>query len=118
MATVSPSGRGPLTGVEYPHDLLWDALRDVPDPELGVSLVDMGMIVDARREDARAVVRLTYTAMGCPGAGMIEEDVRARLLRAPGVEEVEIDVVWEPVWTTARLTSDGRDALLLLGVAL
>lgn len=109
---------GPFAGADYPHDALWDALREVPDPELGVSLVDMGMVVSARRAGGRALVQLTYTAMGCPGMGMIEEDARARLLAVAGVEAVEIEAVWEPVWTTARLTSDGRDALALLGVAL
>lgn len=109
---------GPLAGVEYPHDPLWDALREVPDPELGISLVDMGMIVGVRREGVRALVQLTYTAMGCPGMGMIEDDARRRLLAVAGVESVEIETVWDPVWTTARLTSDGRDALALLGVAL
>ncbi len=115
---ATPASGALSSGADYPHDPLWDALRDVPDPELGVSLVDMGMIVEALREGPHATVRLTYTAMGCPGAEMIESDVRERLLRVPGVETVEIEVVWDPVWTTARLTGDGRDALLLLGVAL
>jgi metal-sulfur cluster biosynthetic enzyme len=104
-------------GAQYPHDALWDALRDVPDPEMGISLVDMGLIVDARRDGETAFVTLTYTAMGCPGMNMIEEDMRARLLALPDVRAVEIETVWEPVWTKARLTDEGRDALLLAGVA-
>jgi metal-sulfur cluster biosynthetic enzyme len=104
-------------GAEYPHDPLWDALREVEDPELGVSLVDMGLIVSARREEDRALVALTYTAMGCPATEMIDDDVRARLLRVPGIRAVQIDVVWEPAWTTARLTDLGRDQLLLAGVS-
>jgi metal-sulfur cluster biosynthetic enzyme len=101
----------------YPRDELWDALREVADPELGISLVDMGLVVAARRDYGRVVVTLTYTAMGCPAMDMIEEDVRARLLRLPGVESVEIETVWEPIWTKARLTEEGRDALLLAGIA-
>src|SRR5689334_15009319 len=104
-------------GAQYPHDALWDALREVPDPEMGISLVDMGLIVDTRREGDVAYVTLTYTAMGCPGMNMIEEDIRARLLALPDVRAVEIETVWEPVWTKARLTDEGRDALLLVGVA-
>jgi len=104
-------------GARYPHDALWDALREVPDPEMGISLVDMGLIVDLRREGDVAYVTLTYTAMGCPGMNMIEEDIRARLLALPGMRAVEIETVWEPVWTKARLTDEGRDALLLAGVA-
>jgi metal-sulfur cluster biosynthetic enzyme len=104
-------------GAQYPHDALWDALREIPDPEMGISLVDMGLIVDARRDSDVAHVTLTYTAMGCPGMNMIEEDIRARLLALPDVRTVEIETVWEPVWTKARLTDEGRDALLLAGVA-
>lgn len=109
------AGRSPCA--KYPHDALWDALRDVPDPELGISLVDMGLIVDARRAGRTAQVRLTYTAMGCPATEMIEGDLRDRLLRVPGIELVIIEVVWEPVWTKARLTEEGRDALLFSGVS-
>jgi metal-sulfur cluster biosynthetic enzyme len=108
---------GPWAGAHYPHDALWDALREVPDPEMAISLVDMGLIVDARYEGETAYVTLTYTAMGCPGMNMIEEDIRARLMALSGVRTVEIETVWEPVWTKARLTDEGRDALLLSGVA-
>ncbi len=120
-AGAQPISPGAAQPAEYPHDALWDALREVEDPEMGISLVDMGMIVDARRDErdaSRAVIELTYTAMGCPATEMIEGDVRERLLRVPGIAAVEIDVVWEPVWTKARLTAEGRDALLLLGIAL
>ena len=110
-----PSGL--WAGVQYPHDALWDALREVPDPEMGISLVDMGLIVDLRQEGDVVYVTLTYTAMGCPGMNMIEEDIRAQLLALPSVRTVEIETVWEPVWTKARLTVEGRDALLLSGVA-
>jgi len=116
-----PSGSSPA---EYPHDALWDALREVEDPELGISVVDMGLIVDARRDGsdgaangATARVAITYTAMGCPATELIEGEIRARLRRVPGIHEVALEVVWEPVWTKARLTEDGRDALTLLGVA-
>ena len=103
---------------EYPHDALWDALREVEDPELVISVVDMGLIVAAQlAPDGQAHVALTYTAMGCPATEMIEGDIRARLLALPDVQAVTIEVVWEPVWTKARLTATGRDALLLSGVA-
>lgn len=103
---------------EYPHDPLWDALREVSDPEMGISLVDMGLVVVARLVGEVAQIHLTYTAMGCPGMQMIEDDVRARLLHVPGVHTVEIETVWEPVWTKSRLTAQGRDELLLNGLAL
>ena len=103
---------------EYPHDALWDALRAVPDPEMAISIVDMGLVVAAERVGETARVTLTYTAMGCPAMQMIEEDVRAALLALPGVGAVEIETVWLPVWTKSRLSAEGRDALLIQGVAL
>ncbi|HEX5440161.1 MAG TPA: metal-sulfur cluster assembly factor [Ktedonobacterales bacterium] len=103
---------------EYPHDEVWNALRAVPDPEMAISIVDMGLVVAAQRSGPTARITLTYTAMGCPAMEMIEEDVRAALLALSGVGEVEIETVWEPVWTKSRLSADGRDALMLQGVAL
>jgi metal-sulfur cluster biosynthetic enzyme len=117
MASVAHTS-GPRPAAEYPHDPVWDALREVTDPEMGISLVDMGMIVSARLRDGQAQVELTYTAMGCPATEMIEGDIRERLRALPDVTGVTVDVVWEPVWTKARLTEEGRDALLLAGVSL
>lgn len=105
---------------EYPSERLWDALREVEDPELGISLVDMGLIVAIQRQGEQADVAhvwLTYTAMGCPATEFIEDDLRARLLREPDVRQVQITVVWEPAWTKRRLSPNGRDALLASGVA-
>ena len=107
-----------MDAAEYPHDVIWDALRAVPDPEMAISIVDMGLVVAARRDGPTARVTLTYTAMGCPAMEMIEEDIRAAVLALPGVDAVEIETVWEPVWTKSRLSADGRDALMLQGVAL
>lgn len=104
---------------DYPSDRLWDALREVEDPELGISLVDMGLIVAIQRDEATgaAHVWLTYTAMGCPATEFIEGDIRERLLREPDIREARITVVWEPAWTKRRLSPQGRDALLASGVA-
>jgi metal-sulfur cluster biosynthetic enzyme len=107
-----------MLAAEYPRDALWDALRAVPDPEMAISIVDMGLVIAAEQTGETARVTLTYTAMGCPAMQMIEEDVRAALLALPGVGAVEIETVWLPVWTKSRLSAEGRDALLIQGVAL
>jgi metal-sulfur cluster biosynthetic enzyme len=96
---------------------LWDALRDVTDPEIPVSVVDMGLIVDLALVDGVALVQLTFTAMGCPASEFILDDVRARLLREPGVRDVRIEVVWQPAWTKARLTEDGLDIMRTWGIS-
>jgi metal-sulfur cluster biosynthetic enzyme len=96
---------------------LWDALRDVEDPELPISVVDMGLIVDLREKDGIVEIKLTFTAMGCPAMDLIMDDIRERLLREPGVREVNIEIVWDPVWTKARLSEEGIEIMRTWGVS-
>ena len=96
---------------------LWAALTEVQDPEMPVNLVDLGVIYAVAESDGVVDVDLTFTAMGCPASDFILDDVRERLLREDGVREVRINVVWNPPWTAARLTQDGRDALEAWGLA-
>ena len=94
-----------------------DALREVVDPEMPVNIVDLGLIYDVRQDGGRVYVDLTFTAMGCPAADMILSDIRERLLAEPGVAEVQVEVVWDPPWTTARMSEEGREALRFWGLA-
>lgn len=99
---------------------LWAALEQVNDPELPISLVDLGLIYDLRRaeRDARcAIVELTYTAMGCPCTAFIRQDIIDRLMREDDVDRVEIIEVWSPAWTRARMTERGRALMRTFGVA-
>jgi metal-sulfur cluster biosynthetic enzyme len=96
---------------------LWAALTEVQDPEMPVNLVDLGVIYNIAERDGVVDVDLTFTAMGCPASDFILDDVRERLLREEGVREVRINVVWNPPWTAARLTQQGRDALEAWGLA-
>ncbi|MDQ6672311.1 MAG: metal-sulfur cluster assembly factor [Chloroflexota bacterium] len=98
---------------------LWLALKEVEDPEIPVSLVDMGLIVSVDYDpvEQAARLRITYTAMGCPAMDMIQDDIRARLSREPGVARVDIDVVWDPVWTHRRLTEAARESMRGLGIS-
>jgi phenylacetate-CoA oxygenase PaaJ subunit len=98
-------------------DRLWAALHDVQDPEMPINLVDLGVIYGITEQDGVVDVDLTFTAMGCPASDFIVDDVRERLLREPGVEEVRVNVVWDPPWTTDRMTEAGRDALEEWGLA-
>ncbi len=96
---------------------LWDALRDVTDPEIPISVVDMGLIVDLTQHSSTVNIKLTFTAMGCPATEFIMDDIRARLLREPGVEDVQIEIVWEPAWTKARLSEEGIDIMRSWGIS-
>ncbi|GIK42199.1 MAG: MIP18 family protein YitW [Chloroflexota bacterium] len=97
---------------------LWEALQDVQDPEFPMSIVDMGLVVDLQKAGCSVQVKMTFTAMGCPCMEMIMEDTRARLLQEPDVEQVEIQVVWSPVWTKQRMTEQGREIMQFCGVTL
>jgi metal-sulfur cluster biosynthetic enzyme len=107
-----------LTQAEQVEARLWDALRRVEDPEIPVSVVGMGLIVSLAfaPEARRADLRITFTSMGCPAMEFIEEDIRDTLLRDPDVEAVEIEVVWDPVWTKDRLRDDARQTMRRLGI--
>ena len=82
-----------------------------------VNLVDLGVIYRVAEHDGLVEVDLTFTAMGCPASDFILDDVRERLLSEPGVRDVRINVVWDPPWTAARMSQDGRDALEAWGLA-
>jgi metal-sulfur cluster biosynthetic enzyme len=98
---------------------LWEALRGVEDPEIPVSVVGMGLIVSLSyvAEERRADLQITYTTMGCPAMDFIQDDIRDALLCDPEVDVVNIEVVWDPIWTKARLRDDARSRMRELGIA-
>jgi metal-sulfur cluster biosynthetic enzyme len=97
---------------------LWQALTEVQDPELPVSVVGLGLIVSLtyRPTDRTVAIELTFTAMGCPAMDFIQQDIRERLLQEPDVDGVEIEIVWDPVWTTARVREEARARMRALGI--
>ena len=97
---------------------LWDALREVMDPEIPISLVDLGLIYDVRQDGGRVEVDLTFTATACPCMAFIHFDIQDRLQREPGVDEVKVNEVWSPAWTKARITPEGRETLRSFGVSM
>jgi metal-sulfur cluster biosynthetic enzyme len=97
---------------------LWLALQDVEDPEIPVSVVGMGLIVSIAYLPTQRTVdlELTYTSMGCPAMEYIQDDIRDRLLAEPDVDDVRIEVVWDPVWTRSRIREDARERMRSLGI--
>lgn len=98
-------------------DRMWLALHDVADPELPVSLVDLGLIRAVQREGGAVRVDVTFTASACPCMEFIILDIRERLLAEPDVESVEVRDVWDPPWTRDDMTGHGRALLRSFGVA-
>ena len=95
---------------------LWEALREVEDPEIPISVVGMGLIVGLAYDDGVVDVKLTFTAMGCPAMDFIQDDIRDRLLQEPEVDEVRIEIVWDPVWTRAMIREEARETMRGLGI--
>jgi metal-sulfur cluster biosynthetic enzyme len=100
-----------------PVDALTECLREVLDPEIPISLIDLGLVYGVDMTGGVATVRLTYTATACPCMEFIREDVRDRLEQESWVERVEIVEVWDPPWTVDRITPEGRRALRSMGVS-
>ncbi|MDF2701193.1 MAG: hypothetical protein K0S10_137 [Rubrobacteraceae bacterium] len=92
-----------------------DALREVLDPEYPISLVDLGLIRGIEVEGRKAEIKLTYTCMGCPAMEMIQDDVKDRILEMDGIDEVDIEVVWE-TWSRKDITPLGKRQLREVGV--
>jgi metal-sulfur cluster biosynthetic enzyme len=95
----------------------WGALNEVLDPEIPISLPELGLIYGIEFEDGVVRVRLTYTATACPCMEFIREDITDRLESEPWIDAVELVEVWDPPWTSARITPEGREKLRRLGVS-
>lgn len=99
-----------------PAEAARDCLGEVLDPEIPISLVDLGLIYGVEVEDGIARIRLTYTATGCPCMSFIREDIEDRLLQEEWIQRVELHEVWDPPWTRERISERGRTLLRTLGV--
>jgi metal-sulfur cluster biosynthetic enzyme len=99
-----------------PVESVWTALQEVLDPELPISLPELGLIYGVEIEGGRACIRLTFTATGCPCMEFIREDITDRLMAESWIDSVEIEEVWDPPWTNERITPEGRKKLRTLGV--
>jgi metal-sulfur cluster biosynthetic enzyme len=85
-----------------------DALRVVEDPELGMDIVDLGLLYDVEMEGPKAHVTFTLTSMGCPVGPMIEEQIRDTVASMEGVEEVETELTWDPPWSPEKMSDDAK----------
>lgn len=88
-----------------------DALRQVNDPELGINLVDLGLIYDVVIDEGKVQVDMTLTTPGCPMHSYIASQAWHAVNDLPGVAETKVRVVWEPRWTPERLSPAARTQL-------
>jgi len=90
---------------------VWDTLRLVFDPELPLSIVDLGLVYDVRVEGKSVFVKMTLTMPGCVMGPSMAEDAQNRILALPGVEEASVEIVWDPPWHQSMMTEEGRKRL-------
>lgn len=89
-----------------------EALREVYDPELGINVVDLGLIYGVHIDGADVTVTMTLTTPGCPLHDVLTEAVDGAVrFFIPGVNSVAVDLVWDPPWTPERISPAGRDEL-------
>ncbi len=85
-----------------------EALHGVEDPELGMDIVELGLLYDVEVDGPKVKISYSLTSLGCPAGPMIEEGIRDAAAGVPGVEEVETDLTWDPPWTPEKMSDDAK----------
>jgi len=96
---------------------VWAELYDVDDPEMPVSIVDLGLIYGVDVADGHATVEMTLTYTGCPARKYLTEEIEARVAGVDGVESVDLELVWSPPWTMEMVTDAGKAQLREFGLS-
>ncbi|OXS61091.1 aromatic ring hydroxylase [Cohnella sp. CIP 111063] len=95
----------------HSEDHLRDLLKEVYDPELGVNIVDLGLVYEVRDEPERIYVKMTLTTPGCPMHDTIAGGVKWVLAERTGKEDVNVDIVWEPKWSPRMMSMEAKEML-------
>ena len=95
---------------------IWETLKTCYDPEIPVNIVDLGLVYDVQRVELpskrnRVEVKMTLTAMGCGMGPAIAAQAKERLLTVPGVEDADVQIVWDPPWNQSMITDAGKKRL-------
>jgi len=95
---------------------VWETLKTCYDPEIPVNVVDLGLVYDMKISELgggtnKVEVKMTLTAPGCGMGGHIAQDARMRLLELPGIEEADVEIVWDPPWSPQMISEEGRQLL-------
>lgn len=93
------------------QDTVLEALKDVYDPEIPVNVVDLGLVYDCNVDDGDVSVKMTLTFAGCGMGPYIAQQAEWRIAEMEGVEDVEVEMVYEPPWSADMISEDGKAAL-------
>lgn len=97
------------------EEAMRQALKAVMDPEIGINVVDLGLIYDITKEDGKVTVEMTLTSMGCPLTELIHSQATMVLAPLPGVEEVDVQFTFSPPWSTDMIADEAKDELRAMG---
>lgn len=98
------------------EEALLEALKVVKDPEIPLNVVDLGLIYSLNVEnDGTVNIEMTLTSMGCPVQDMIQADAELAVMKVPGVKRVNVDFVWSPPWSPAKMSDDGKKQMRMFG---
>ena len=116
-ATAAAFADAELDERGYPTEAtMLEALKAVMDPEIGIDVVNLGLVYEAWVEDGgKAQVRMTLTTMGCPLTELIHQQVTLVLTRLPGVEEADVEFVFTPPWSTDMISEEAKEELRAMG---
>ncbi len=92
-----------------------ELLREVYDPELGVNIVDLGLVYEIRNDDGDVYIRMTLTTPGCPLHDTIVSAVERLLEGQPGIRSVKVDIVWNPPWAPDKMSEEAKRQLGFFG---
>jgi len=90
---------------------VWSTLRQVIDPEIGLSIVDLGLIYSVEVKDSEIKVKMTLTNPACPLQSYLKAQVKEAISKLPGIKKVEVQLVFEPAWTPERMSAEARKKL-------
>jgi metal-sulfur cluster biosynthetic enzyme len=93
------------------EEQIYNTLRKLLDPELGVNIVDLGLVYDVQIQDGKVAIRMTLTTRGCPMHASFVQAVERAVRELPGVTGVTAEVVWEPAWNPDMISPEGKRAL-------
>ncbi|HIE34620.1 MAG TPA: DUF59 domain-containing protein [Campylobacterales bacterium] len=98
--------------VKITKDMVYDAIRNVIDPEVGFNLVDMGLIYDVDIDNEnRVIVKMTLSTRGCPLHQMMQQWVKEAVEKIEGVKEAKVEIVWDPPWNISMASDNVKKAL-------
>ena len=89
----------------------WNVLNTIFDPEIGMGIVDLGLIYKIDIKNSTAVVTMTFTSMGCPFGASLIEQVKEEMAKLPKIKKVSVNLVWDPMWTIDSMNPDARAML-------